>query len=145
LPNVEGFDSLAVGRIVQLGKTKTIKHSGGVVAYFRNHLGPNLSQWKEGSHDSYLWLQVNRDVTPDLFVCMVYIAPINFKHESESFFQNLVANIVEIQTLGGIVLLGWDFNAHTTMLLDTIDTNDLCEMLQAPELVETKQLGSMVK
>ncbi len=76
---------------------------------------------------------------------MVYIAPISFKHESESFFQNLVANIVEIQTLGGIVLLGWDFNAHTTMLLDTIDTNDLCEMLQAPELVETKQLGSMVK
>jgi hypothetical protein len=59
LPHVEGFDSLAIARTVQLGRTKAIKHSGGVVAYFRNHLSPNLSQWKERSHDSYLWLRVN--------------------------------------------------------------------------------------
>jgi len=78
------------------------------------------------------------DATPDLFVYMVYIAPIGSKHESESLFQNLVVNIVEIQTLGGIVLLGGDFNACTTMLLDTIDTNDLCELLQAPEFIETE-------
>ncbi len=56
LPHVERFDSLVVTRIMQLGKTKAIKHCGGVVAYFRSHLSPNLSQWKEGSHDSYLWL-----------------------------------------------------------------------------------------
>jgi hypothetical protein len=43
LPHVEGFDSLAVARTMQLGKTKTIKHNGGVVAYFRSHLSPNLS------------------------------------------------------------------------------------------------------
>ncbi len=43
LPHVEGFDSLAVTCIVQLGRTKTIKHNGGVVVYFRNHLSPNLS------------------------------------------------------------------------------------------------------
>jgi hypothetical protein len=29
LPHVEGFDSLAVTRIVQLGKTKALKHKGG--------------------------------------------------------------------------------------------------------------------
>ncbi len=29
LPHVEGFDSLAVARTVQLGRTKVIKHSGG--------------------------------------------------------------------------------------------------------------------
>jgi hypothetical protein len=43
LPHVEGFDSLAVARIVQLGRIKAIKHNEGVVAYFHNHLNPNLS------------------------------------------------------------------------------------------------------
>jgi len=88
-----------------------------------------MSQWKEGSHDSYLWIQVSRGVTPDLFVYVVYIAPIGSKHKSKSLFQNLATNIVEVQTLGGIVLLGRDFNARTITLLDTIDTTDLCELL----------------
>jgi hypothetical protein len=44
LPHVEGLDSLAVTRIVQLEKTKAIKYSEGVDAYFRAHLSPNLSQ-----------------------------------------------------------------------------------------------------
>jgi hypothetical protein len=70
---------------------------------------------------------------------MVYIAPIGSKHENESLFQNLVADIAEVQTLGGIVLLGGDVNARTTTLPDTLDISDLCELLQAPELVEIKQ------
>jgi hypothetical protein len=101
LPHVEGFDSLAITRTVQLGRTKAIKHSGGVVAYFHRHLSPNLSQWKKGSHDSYLWLQVNKSVAPNLFVCVVYVAPLGSKHESESLFQNLARNIAEVQTRGG--------------------------------------------
>jgi hypothetical protein len=88
-----------------------------------------LSQWKGGNHDFYLWLWVSRGVAPDLFVWVVYIAPIGSKHKSESLFQNLAEDIIEIQTLGGIVLLGGDFNAHTTTLLDTIDISDLCELL----------------
>jgi hypothetical protein len=103
LSHVEGFDSLVVMRIVQLGRTKTIKHSGGVVAYFCNHLSPNLSQWKEGSHDSYIWLWVNRSAALDLFIDVVYVALVGSKHESESLFQNLVVDIVEVQILGGIV------------------------------------------
>jgi hypothetical protein len=43
LAHVEGFDSLAVVRTMQLGKTKAIKHNGGVVTYFYSHLSPNLS------------------------------------------------------------------------------------------------------
>jgi endonuclease/exonuclease/phosphatase (EEP) superfamily protein YafD len=139
LPHIEGCDSLAVVCTMQLGKIKAIKHSGGVVVYFRSHLSPNLSHWKEGSHDSYLWLQVNRGNTLNLFICMVYAAPIGSKHENESLFQNLAANIVKVQTLGGIILLGGDFNARIAALPDTIHTNDLCELLQAPELAETQQ------
>jgi endonuclease/exonuclease/phosphatase (EEP) superfamily protein YafD len=70
---------------------------------------------------------------------MVYVAPIGSKHENDSLFQNLVADIAEIQTLGGIVLLGGDFNARTTTLPNTIDTSSLCELLQAPELAESEQ------
>jgi hypothetical protein len=76
-------------------------------------------------------------VTPNLFLCAVYLAHISSKHESESLVQNLTTDIVEVQTLGGIVLLGGDFNARIATLLNTIDNNNLCELLQAPELVET--------
>ncbi len=69
----------------------------------------------------------------------MYIAPIGSKHENESLFQNLVADIAEVQTLGGIVILGKDFNACIATLPDTLDISDLCELLQAPELAETKQ------
>jgi hypothetical protein len=121
---------------MQIGNTKATKHNRGVVAYFCSHLRPNLSQWKEGSHNSYLWLRVSRGAAPDLFVCVVYVALIGSKHENESMFQNLVADIAEVQTLGGVVLLGGDFNARTAELPDTLDTSDLCELLQLPELAE---------
>jgi len=55
----------------------------------------------------------------------------------------MVADIVEIQTLEGIILLGGDFNARTTALPNTINTSDLCELLQAPKLAETKQPSAM--
>ncbi len=57
----------------------------------------------------------------------------------------MAANIVEVQTLGGIILLGGDFNVRTATLSDTININDLCEMLQAPELIETKQQSVVAK
>ncbi len=60
---------------------------------------------------------------------MVYVAPTGSKHENESLFQNLEVDIVEVQTLRGIVLLGGDFNARIATLLDTINTSDLCELL----------------
>jgi hypothetical protein len=69
---------------------------------------------------------------------MGYAALVGFKHESESLFQNLAVDIVEVQTMGGIVLLGRDFNARIIVLPNTIDTNDLCELLQALELAETE-------
>jgi len=129
LPHVEGFDSLTIARIMQLGKTKVIKHSARVATYFHSHLNPNMLQWKEGSHNSYLWLWVSRGATPNLFVYVVYAAHVGSKHENKFLFQNMAANIAEVQILGGIVLLGRDFNARTAMLPDTIDTSNLCELL----------------
>jgi hypothetical protein len=41
--------------------------------------------------------------------------------------------------------LGGDFNAGTATLPDKIDTSDLCELLQALELAETKQLSVVAK
>jgi hypothetical protein len=75
----------------------------------------------------------------------VYSALIGSKHESESFFQNLAVDITEVQTLRGIVLLRGDYNVHIATLLDTIDTSDLYELLQVPELVKMEQLGIVAK
>jgi len=87
--------TLIVTRTMQLGKTKVIKHKGGggVAAYFHSHLNLNLSQWKEGIHNSYLLLRVNKGATLDLFVCMVYVTLVGFEHKSESLFQNLAVDI----------------------------------------------------
>ncbi len=76
---------------------------------------------------------------------MVYVAPVGFKHESESLFQNLARDIDKVQTLGGIVLLGGDFNERTTALSDTINISDPCELLQALELTKTKQPNIVTK
>ncbi len=83
--------------------------------------------------------------TPNLFRCVVYVAPVGSKHESESLFQNLVADIAEVQTLGGIVLLGGDFITRIATLPNTIDTNDLCKLLHAPKLAETEQLSDVAR
>jgi endonuclease/exonuclease/phosphatase (EEP) superfamily protein YafD len=66
----------------------------------------------------------------------VYVTLVGSNHESKSLFQNLSRDIAEVQTLGGIVLLGGDFNACTATLLNTIDTNDLYELLQVPKFVK---------
>jgi hypothetical protein len=66
----------------------------------------------------------------------VYVAPVGSKHESKSLFQNLAVDIAKIQTLGGIILFGGDFNARITALPDTIDTSNLCELLQAPKFAK---------
>ncbi len=73
-----------------------------------------------------------------MFIYVVYAAPVGSKPKNKSLFQNLAIDISEVQTLRGIVLLGGDFNAHNVVLPDTIDTNDLCELLHAPELAETE-------
>jgi hypothetical protein len=49
----------------------------------------------------------------------------------------MAVDIVEVQTLRGIVLLGGDFNVHTIALPNTIDINDLYELLQMLKFVET--------
>jgi hypothetical protein len=67
-----------------------------LVAYFFSHLNQNLSQWKEGSHNSYLWLWVSKGVASDLFVYVMYATLVGSKHESESLFQNLAIDIVEV-------------------------------------------------
>jgi hypothetical protein len=43
-----------------------------------------------------------------LFVYVVYVTLVGSKHENQSLFENLASDIVEVQTLGGIVLLGGD-------------------------------------
>ncbi len=116
-----------------------------VAAYFRSHLSLNLSQWKEGSHEFYLWLRVSKGVAPNLFIYMVYVALVGSKHESESLFQNLAVDIIKVQTLEGIVLLGGDCNVRIAALPNTIDTSDLCELLQALELTETEQPNVVAK
>jgi hypothetical protein len=127
-----------VARIVKLGKTKAIKHSGGLLLTSV----PTLTQTcHSGRKEAMILIYGYGSIgfALELFVCVVYVAHVNSKHDNESLFQNLVTNIVEVQTLGGILLLGGDLNVRTATLLNTIDINDLCELLQVHELIEIKQ------
>jgi hypothetical protein len=141
LPHVEGSDSLAVARIVKLGRTKVIKHSGGVLLIF----AATSSQIRHSGRKEAMILIYGYGLVEVMPLIYLYVAPIGFKHKNESFFQNLVGDIVEVQIVGGIVLLGEDFNAHIVALPDTTDINDLCELLHVRELVETKQPGVVAK
>jgi hypothetical protein len=76
---------------------------------------------------------------------MVYAAPIGSKHESESLFQNMATYIVKVQTLEGIVLLGGDFNARIVALSNTININNLYEVLHVPKFAEIKQPSDVAK
>ncbi len=126
--------------IVQLGKTKVIKHNGGGLLFiFVATLAQTCHNGRKEAMIIIYGYWSSRGVALDLFVYVVYATPIGSKHESESLFQNLVVNIVEVQILGGVVLLGGDFNARIVTLPYTIDTSDLCELLHALELVETEQ------
>jgi hypothetical protein len=80
-----------------------------------------------------------------LFVFVVYVALVGSKHENKSLFQNLATNIAEVQALRAQYYWEGIFIARTVALPDTIDTNDLCELLQAHELVETKQLSAVAQ
>ncbi len=41
--------------------------------------------------------------------------------------------------------MGGDFNVRTAALPDTIDTNDLCELLQVHELAKIEQPSVVIK
>jgi hypothetical protein len=75
----------------------------------------------------------------------VYVGLISSKHESKSLFQNLAIDIVEVQTLGGIILLKGDFNACIVTLPDNIDISNLCELLQVPKFMEIEQPSVVAK
>jgi hypothetical protein len=120
-----------------------IKHNGGCCLFLQPPQPKPITM--EGSHDSYLWLPVSKGVALDLFVYVVYVAIVGSKHESKSLFQNLTVNIVEVQILKGIILLGGDFNVRTIALPNTIDISDLRELLQTPKLAETKQPNTLAK
>ncbi len=59
--------------------------------------------------------------------------------------KNLVVDIAKVQILRGIVLLGGDLNARIIVLPDTIDTSNLYELLQVPDLVEIEQPNVVAK
>jgi hypothetical protein len=60
---------------------------------------------------------------------MVYATLVGSKHENESLFQKLATDNAKVQILRGIILLGRDFNVHIAALPNTINTNNLCELL----------------
>ncbi len=77
-------------------------------------------------------------VLPLICLSLCCTLPLLGINTSKSLVENLIADIIKVQTLGSIVLLGGDFNAHATTLQDTIDTSNLYELLLAPEFVETE-------
>ncbi len=90
MPQVPGFVAFAVARCVQPGATGGGRHSGGIAAYVRHELSGNVTEWKKGCHDLYLWLRIDRGDLPDLFICVIYAGPKGTQYADETLLLRIL-------------------------------------------------------
>ena len=67
------------------------------------------------SDHSTIWIKISKNITGtdrDLFLCTVYIPPIDSPYYSEETFPNLHTQICRFQAQGNVLICG-DLNART--------------------------------
>lgn len=104
-------------------KQPKLKHgrlSGGIIVWHKNALSDHIHPIKRGN--SHIWLKVTNttsDSDQALYICAIYMPPLNSPYYDELSFGNLHSEILEFQAKGSILLCG-DFNARTGRELDYI-------------------------
>ena len=103
--------------------------SGGVMVFVKNHLASKVVLKK--STNNFVWCEINKEIMGTLnhvYLCGVYIPPINSKYFLPELFEELENDVAEFQTKGPVILLG-DFNSRTGKYEDhiSIDSDNLLD------------------
>ncbi len=117
------------------------KHSGGILVYVSTACNKTVTVWKCPVDGTRLWLKLaDLGGRKPLYVCIAYVPPQNSPYADKDLFEAITQEVVEVESLEGTVLLAGDFNAKTRQELDFVDCTSLCDVLQIPELLDTRPL-----
>ena len=89
------------------------RDSGGIIIWHKSEISKHTTIMN--SDHSTIWIKISKNITGtdrDLFLCTVYIPPIDSPYYSEETFPNLHTQICRFQAQG-IVLICGDLNART--------------------------------
>ncbi|CAG2236161.1 unnamed protein product [Mytilus edulis] len=121
--NIPGFNTFSK---IRKKKKKAKRHSGGILVYYKKIYSKGISHIQEGTNSqNRLWLKLDKNffgLTYDLYLCAVYIPPVNSTHYENDYTQ-LEKEISTYSNKGQIALIG-DFNSRTSSHPDFIENDD---------------------
>ncbi len=105
---------------VKLKSTTQGRDSGGMIIWTKSDLSIELVK-REQYH---LWLKIKKGIistSQPVFLCAIYIPPLESPYFQEETFQNIEQEISHFQAQGNVLLMG-DFNSRTGDKLDFIES-----------------------
>ncbi len=96
------------------------RDSGGMIIWTKSELSIELVK-REQYH---LWLKIKKGIistSQPVFLCAIYIPPLESPYFQEETFQNIEQEISHFQAQGNVLLMG-DFNSRTGDKLDFIES-----------------------
>ncbi len=105
---------------VKLKSTTQGRDSGGMIIWTKSELSIELVK-REQYH---LWLKIKKGIistSQPVFLCAIYIPPLESPYFQEETFQNIEQEISHFQAQGNVLLMV-DFNSRTGEKLDFIES-----------------------
>nr|WPH61295.1 reverse transcriptase [Somniosus microcephalus] len=102
-------------------KTRKGRTSGGILVWYKGELDKHISPVKQGK--SHVWLKLDKNIgiaKKDVYLCAIYIPPIDSPYFEEELFDTLHMEISHFQAQGKVIICG-DLNARTGCEPDFID------------------------
>ncbi len=138
LPIIPGYQHFAVARPYKVGR-QVRKHSGGILIYVSELCSNAIFVWKTNEDGIRLWLKfTDLGNFKPLFLCITYVPPQNSPYADKALYDRIVQEIVEAKSTPCFVILAGDFNVRTCEEADSVDCTSLCNVLQIPELQDTR-------
>ncbi len=115
------------------------KHSGGILIYVSELCNNAVFVWKAVEDGTRLWLKfTDLGNSKPLFLCITYVPPQNLPYVDKVLYDHIAQEIAEAESTPGSVILAGDFNARTWEEADSVDCTSLCNVLQIPDLQDTR-------
>ena len=117
-PEINGYNQFSINS--RKHTKKSGRSSGGITIIYRNFLKNKIEIVKSSSN--CVWCKISKTILErqkDLFICSLYIPPINSSYFEDNLFENLELDIEKFSKLGNIMMLG-DFNARTGLESDLV-------------------------